>query len=96
MITNPTVINGGPDTKQQSSLWKSPNSTRPETARHVKSNIKSMIFIFFDIKGLFIKILSWQAKQSIPHTTATFYGDCVKMCKTSPRTLKTKELAATT
>jgi hypothetical protein len=21
-----------------------------------------------------------QAKQSIPHTTVTFYGDCVKMC----------------
>jgi hypothetical protein len=24
---------------------------------------------------------SWQAKQSIPHTTVTFYGDCMKMCE---------------
>jgi hypothetical protein len=24
---------------------------------------------------------SWWAKQSIPHTTMTFYGDCVKMCE---------------
>jgi hypothetical protein len=32
-------------------------------------------------RGLFTKNSSWQAKQSIPHTTVTFYGDCKKMCK---------------
>jgi hypothetical protein len=31
--------------------------------------------------GLFTEILSWQAKQSILHTTMTFYSDSVKMCK---------------
>jgi hypothetical protein len=33
------------------------------------------------MRGLFIKNLSWQAKQSIQHTTVTLYGDCVKICE---------------
>jgi hypothetical protein len=32
-------------------------------------------------RGFFNKIFSWQAKQSIPHTTVTFNGDCMKLCK---------------
>jgi histone-lysine N-methyltransferase SETMAR len=44
------VYSYDPETKQQSSQWKSPTSPRPKTARQVKSNIKSMI-ITFDIKG---------------------------------------------
>jgi hypothetical protein len=28
-----------------------------------------------------LKTLSCQAKQSIPHTTVTFHGNCVKMCE---------------
>jgi hypothetical protein len=31
--------------------------------------------------GLFKRNASWQAKQSIPYTTVTSYGDCIKMCK---------------
>jgi hypothetical protein len=42
----------GPETKQQSSQWKSPNSSRPKKVRQLKSNIKSMLIIFFDIKGI--------------------------------------------
>jgi hypothetical protein len=30
---------------------------------------------------LFTKKSLWQAKQSIPHTTLTFYGDCIKILK---------------
>jgi hypothetical protein len=48
-----------------------------ETERRVKRKVKSMLIIFFDIT----KNLSWQVKLSIPHTTLTFYGDCVKMCE---------------
>jgi hypothetical protein len=48
-------------------------------ARQVKSKVKSMFNIFFNNKGLFTKNSSWQAKQSIPHTTVTLYSDCVKM-----------------
>ena len=41
-----------PETKWQSSQWKSPTSPRPKKARQVKSNLKSMIITFFDIKGI--------------------------------------------
>ena len=40
------------ETKRQSSQWKSPTSPRPKKARQVKSNLKSMIITFFDIKGI--------------------------------------------
>jgi hypothetical protein len=40
-----------------------------------------MLIIYFVIKGIVYKNSSWQTKQSIPHTTVTFYGDCVKMCE---------------
>jgi len=40
-----------PETKQQSSQWKSPTSSRPKKARQVKSNVTSMIITFFDFKG---------------------------------------------
>jgi hypothetical protein len=36
---------------------------------------------FFDIKEIVQKNSSWQAKQSISHTTVTFYCYCVKMCE---------------
>jgi hypothetical protein len=46
-----------PETKQQSSQWKSPNSPRPKKRRLVKSRVKCMLFIFFDIKGIVHKEL---------------------------------------
>ena len=41
-----------PETKRQSSQWKSPTSPRPKKARRVKSNLKSMLITFFDRKGI--------------------------------------------
>ena len=41
-----------PETKQQSSQWKSPGSPRPKKARQVKSNIKTMLICFFDCRGV--------------------------------------------
>lgn len=41
-----------PETKQQSSQWKSPKSPRPKKARQVRSATKSMLIVFFDIKGV--------------------------------------------
>ena len=41
-----------PETKQQSSQWKSASSPRPKKARQVQSNVKNMLICFFDIKGL--------------------------------------------
>ena len=36
-----------PETKQQSSQWKTPSSPRPKKGRQVRSNIKPMLIIFF-------------------------------------------------
>jgi len=41
-----------PETKQQSSQWKSASSPRPKKARQVQSNVKTMLICFFGIKGL--------------------------------------------
>jgi len=41
-----------PETKQQSSQWKSPGSTRPKKARQGRSATKSMLIVFFDIQGI--------------------------------------------
>jgi hypothetical protein len=41
-----------PETKTQSSQWKSPRSPRPKKARQVRNNIKSMFICFFDQKGI--------------------------------------------
>ena len=41
-----------PETKIQSSQWKSLGSPRPKKARQVRSNIKSMLICFFDQKGI--------------------------------------------
>jgi hypothetical protein len=40
-----------------------------------------MLINFFDIKGFVHKKFTWQAKQTIPHITVTFYGDCARMCE---------------
>jgi len=41
-----------PETKKQSSQWKSASSPRTKMARQVKSNVKTMLICFFDMKGL--------------------------------------------
>jgi hypothetical protein len=46
------IYGSDPEPKQQSSQWNSPNSPRPKKARQVKSKVKSMLIIFFDIKGI--------------------------------------------
>jgi hypothetical protein len=46
------VYDYDPQTKQQSSQWKSPNSPRPKKAHQVRMNVKSMLIVFFDILGI--------------------------------------------
>jgi hypothetical protein len=63
-------------------LIEKSKSPRPnKRSRQVKSKVKSMFIIFFGIKGVVTNNSSWQAKQSIPHSTVMFYDDCVKMCE---------------
>jgi hypothetical protein len=40
-----------------------------------------MLIIFLDIKRTVQSEFSPQARQSIPHTTVTFYDDCLTMCE---------------
>jgi hypothetical protein len=46
------VYSYGPETKQQSSQWKSPNSPRPKKARQVRSIVKSLLIVSSDIQGI--------------------------------------------
>jgi hypothetical protein len=39
-----------------------------------------LMLVILTLRGLFTKNSSRQVKQSIPHTTAAFYSDCVKKC----------------
>ena len=41
-----------PETKIQSSQWKTTNSPRPKKARQSKSNIKVMVIVFLDCEGI--------------------------------------------
>ena len=40
------------ETRQISSRWKTPSSPQPKKERQVKSNFKTMLFVFFEIDGL--------------------------------------------
>jgi hypothetical protein len=46
------VYGYNPETKQQSSQWKSSMSPKPKMGRPVKNNVKIMIITFLDIKGI--------------------------------------------
>ena len=49
------VYGYGPETKQQSSKWKTPTSPRPKKAGWVRSATKSMLVVYFrqfDIRGV--------------------------------------------
>jgi hypothetical protein len=47
-------VNGDPDkTRRKHDLYmESPNSLRPRKARQVKVNVKTMLIICFDFKGI--------------------------------------------
>jgi hypothetical protein len=59
---------------------------RPKNQGKVKSKVKSMTIIFFDItKNSFLQI-----KKSIQHNTVIFYYDCIKICEEFATKLATK------
>jgi hypothetical protein len=41
----------------------------------VKRKVKTMLIMFLASRELFTKKSSWQAKQSVPHTAVTYYGN---------------------
>jgi hypothetical protein len=57
-----------------SSQWKSPNSPRPKKARQIKSKVKGMIIIFFDIK----KIVHKEFNMAGQTVNFTYYCDVLQ------------------
>jgi hypothetical protein len=54
---------------------------RRQWARQVKNKVKSVLIIFFDIKGIVHKEFVLKTQGSIPHTAVRCYGDCVTIFK---------------
>jgi len=46
------VYGYNPETRVQSSQWKSPSSPRAKKTRQSRSNIKVMMMVFFDVDGI--------------------------------------------
>jgi hypothetical protein len=44
------VFGYNPETKRQPSQWKSASSPRPNKARQIRSNVKVMFIVFFDME----------------------------------------------
>nr|XP_012136794.1 PREDICTED: uncharacterized protein LOC105662008 [Megachile rotundata] len=63
-----------PETKQQSSQWKSSQFPRPKKARQVKSSTKSMIIVFFDIH----RIVHREFVPTGQTVTGAFYCDVLR------------------
>ena len=51
-MTKSSVYGYDPETKAQSSQWKSPGLSRPKKARQSLSNMKTMLVVFFDSTGI--------------------------------------------
>jgi hypothetical protein len=72
----PSVITGDeswvysydPETKQMSSQRKTASSPRPKKAWQVKSNVETMLIVFFDIDGLVHYDVVTHHPANTPHT----------------------------
>ena len=70
-----------PETKLQSSQWKSPGSPRPKKARMQKSKLKTMLICFFDQEGIV-------HREFVPHgmtINADFYCDVLRRLRENVR-----------
>jgi hypothetical protein len=65
----------------------------PKKARKVKRKSRACSSFYFMSRGLFSNNSFWHAKQSISHTTVTFYGDYVKICEDFAPNFGDKKLA---
>jgi len=63
-----------PETKLQSSQWKSPGSPGPKKARMQKSKLKTMLICFFDQEG----IVHWEFVPPGMTVNADFYCDVLR------------------
>jgi len=63
-----------PETKQQSSQWKSPRSPRKKKARQSRSTTNSMLIVFFNIQGIVHHEFAPKAGPWTPGSTAVFFA----------------------
>jgi hypothetical protein len=78
-----------PETKQQSSQWKSPQSPRTDKVQQVWSSTKSMLIFFLDVKGIV-------HREFVPPNTTVnsdFYCDILRCLRKKCATKKTGTLA---
>jgi hypothetical protein len=61
-----------PETKQQLSHWKSPNSPQLKKVRQVRSNVKSMLIVFLTSKALSARNSYPLVKPSMATFTVSF------------------------
>jgi hypothetical protein len=54
---------------------------KKKKAKRVKSKFKSMLIIFFDLKGIVHKELVLASQAVNLYASVTFYGDCLKVCE---------------
>ena len=73
-------IRDSPETKQQSSQWKSPHSPWPKKAHQVHSNVTSMLIVFFFLtsRELSTRKLSLLVKQSMGSYLVKFWSSYVR------------------
>jgi transposase len=70
-----------PETKQQSSEWRGPTSPRPKKARQQRSNVKVMLIVFFDIRG----IVYYEYAPPGQTINKTYYVDVLKRFRNAMR-----------
>lgn len=61
--------------------WKSLKSQRPKRQNRWRANWRVCSLFSLACRGLSTKNSLWQTKQTILHTSVTFYGDCMNMCE---------------
>jgi hypothetical protein len=71
-----------PDNDQTSVWGRKHEPYRPKKGETSEKQSQELGYHFsLTSRELFLKNWSWQSKQSIPHTTMTFYSDCMKICE---------------
>jgi histone-lysine N-methyltransferase SETMAR len=64
-----------PETKAQSSKWKHPSSPRPKKAQQVRSNVKVLLTVFFDSRG----VLHHEYATQCQTVTKEYYEGCKRL-----------------
>jgi len=70
-----------PETKQASSQWKTPTSPRPKKARQMRSNVKMMLIVFFNVRG----IVHWEFVPPGQTVNQEFYLEVLRRLRENVR-----------